>query len=312
MKIISRRNVLKTAGLAAFGYIVPGVAASEKKTDRSKFEYCLNAATIKEQAPGILNFIEIASRAGYDSVELWESNVRNYLKENNSLKSLKKYIDDNHIKVASACGISFAPWMVDDEEESKAGLLKMENVMNLFAELGCRRIIVTLSGIKSNKPVDLFKVGERYSQLLETGRKTGVMPHIEFLGGSKICSHIGQAFLVLATSNDPDGRIVADIFHIFKSGADFNGLKMVNGRIIEMVHMNDFTGAIPVENQSDQNRIYPGDGIAPMHQIINDLKSIGGTKVLSLELFNKEYWKQDPVIVAKTGIEKMKKVVSLA
>ena len=37
---------------------------------------------------------------------------------------------------------------------------------------------------------------------------------------------------------------------------------------------------------------------------------MGGTKVLSLELFNPEYWKSDLLTIAKTGLEKMKKVVA--
>jgi hypothetical protein len=39
------------------------------------------------------------------------------------------------------------------------------------------------------------------------------------------------------------------------------------------------------------------------------LKEMGTPKVLSLELFNKDYWKQDPLEVAKTGLIKMKKLV---
>jgi 2-keto-myo-inositol isomerase len=34
--------------------------------------------------------------------------------------------------------------------------------------------------------------------------------------------------------------------------------------------------------------------------------------VLSLELFNREYWKQDPLEVAKTGLTKMKASVEKA
>jgi hypothetical protein len=36
---------------------------------------------------------------------------------------------------------------------------------------------------------------------------------------------------------------------------------------------------------------------------------MGGTKVLSLELFNREYWKQDPLLVAKTGLQKLRALV---
>jgi hypothetical protein len=46
-----------------------------------------------------------------------------------------------------------------------------------------------------------------------------------------------------------------------------------------------------------------------MKEILTDLKNMGGEKVLSLELFNRTYWEQDPLEVAKTGLAKMKAAV---
>jgi 2-keto-myo-inositol isomerase len=48
--------------------------------------------------------------------------------------------------------------------------------------------------------------------------------------------------------------------------------------------------------------------VAPFKQIVSSLRSMGGLKVLSLELFNAEYWKKDPLVVARTGLEKMHKI----
>ena len=87
-------------------------------------------------------------------------------------------------------------------------------------------------------------------------------------------------------------------------------MKMIDGSLIEIFHMNDYPGSIPREKQEDKDRIYPGDGVAPLKQILTDLKNMKGPKVLSLELFNREYWAQDPLQVAKTGLAKMKKVAS--
>ena len=64
------------------------------------------------------------------------------------------------------------------------------------------------------------------------------------------------------------------------------------------------------KQQEDKDRIYPGDGVAPFKQILTDLKNMKGPKILSLELFNREYWAQDALQVAKTGLEKMRKVVA--
>jgi len=85
---------------------------------------------------------------------------------------------------------------------------------------------------------------------------------------------------------------------------------MVNGKLIDVIHMNDYPSSKPVSQQTDSDRVYPGDGAAPLKQILTDLKAMGGTKVLSLELFNKTYWGQDALTVAQTGLNKMKAVVS--
>ena len=58
--------------------------------------------------------------------------------------------------------------------------------------------------------------------------------------------------------------------------------------------------------------MYPGDGHLPLVQLVRDLKAIGYTGPLSLEVFNQEYYKQDPLTVARTGIEKMRAVVAAA
>jgi sugar phosphate isomerase/epimerase len=181
-----------------------------------------------------------------------------------------------------------------------------------MAELGCVRIAAPSAGVKTNVALDLFKVGERYKQLLDLGRQTGVMPQLEFWGSSPVFYHFGQALHAAAAANDPDVHILPDVYHLFRGGSGFECLKMINGKILDIIHFNDFPASIPRTEQQDKDRVYPGDGVAPLKQIITDLSNMGGAKVLSLELFNLEYWKNDPLTVAKTGLEKMRKVVASA
>jgi 2-keto-myo-inositol isomerase len=112
--------------------------------------------------------------------------------------------------------------------------------------------------------------------------------------------------MIAAVANDADVRLLPDVYHMFRGGSGYDTLKMLQGHIIEIFHMNDFPTHIPRTEQTDADRVYPGDGGAPMQQIIDDLKAMGGVKHLSLELFNRTYWEQDALTVAKTGLEKMK------
>ena len=54
----------------------------------------------------------------------------------------------------------------------------------------------------------------------------------------------------------------------------------------------------------DKHRVFPGDGILPLPQILRDLKATGFNRCVSLELYNPEYHKQDLLQVAKTGLAK--------
>jgi sugar phosphate isomerase/epimerase len=74
--------------------------------------------------------------------------------------------------------------------------------------------------------------------------------------------------------------------------------------------MNDYPADPPRATIGDKDRVYPGDGVAPLTTILKSLFAVGFAGTLSLELFNPEYWKQDPLLVARTGLEKMKAAVA--
>lgn len=135
------------------------------------------------------------------------------------------------------------------------------------------------------------------------------MPQLEFWGASGTLFHLGQAMAVAAAANDPDARLLPDVYHLFRGGSGFDGLRLLKGSAVEIFHFNDFVNSKPVAEQTDADRIYPGDGDAPLATIVQLLKEMGGTKVISLELFNRDYWKQDPLQVAKTGLQKLRALV---
>lgn len=277
--------------------------AADRK--ESQFSYCLNTSTISGQKPGLKGYLNIAAKAGYDGVELWIRDIEEYLNAGNSLASLKSYIRDSGLRFENAIG--FAPWMVDDDQKRQAGFEQMEKEMEILAELGCKRVAAPAAGVTVQ--LDLFKAGERYGELLDLGRKTGVMPQLEFWGAFPYFHHLGQVLMVAAVANDPDARILPDVYHLYRGGSGYDGLKMLSGDLIEVFHMNDFVDTIPREKQEDKDRVYPGDGAAPMKQILTDIRNMGGKKVLSLELFNRDYWQQDAQNVASLGLSKMKKLV---
>ncbi len=309
--MITRRKMLTYTGAAlAAGTLSwqDSLAATQTAKKPVKFRYSLNTATISGNNAGVKKYIDTAARAGYDGIELWVRDIRSYLKEGHAVGELKKYINDSGIKVEDAIG--FATWLSRDDTKRKAGVEEMKSDMELMASLGCTRIAAPSSGVSGDEALDLFLAGEQYRSLIALGRQTGVMPQLEFWGASPYLFHIGQAAMICAIAADPDVHILADVFHLFRGGSGFEALNMFRGDVLEVFHMNDYPAGIPREEQQDSDRVYPGDGIAPMKQILTSLAAMGGEKVLSVEVFNKDYWEQDPETVARTALEKMRRLVA--
>lgn len=309
---MNRREALKSATVTAALSLTAPLAYSEdkekpKKKPVDKFHFSLNTSTISGQKPGVEKYIDIAARAGYDCMELWIPDIKQYLNQGGTLPRLKKLLTNSKVPVVNAIG--FAPWMTDDDTVRKTGFVQMKEEMEMMAALDCPRIAAPSFGINHPTVLDMFRVGERFKQLIDLGRQTGVMPQLEFWGASTFF-HMGQAMMASAVANDPGARILADVYHLFRGNSGFESLKMVDGSMIEIFHMNDYPGTIAREKAEDKDRIYPGDGVAPIQQVLTDLRNMGGAKILSLELFNREYWAQDPLLVAKTGLEKMKKLTA--
>jgi len=305
--MLNRRELIKLSGAAALATLIPSLHIRAAAAPKGPFRFCLNTSTISGQKLGLLKMIDIAAKAGYDGVELWVNDIKEYLNQGNSLQSLHAFITARGIVVEDA--ISFTEWMVDDDAKRKTGLEELEEEMKMMAALGCHRIAAPPAGVEKGEPINFQIAGKRYRDILEMGRKYNVTPLLEFWGASGTLYNFSQALAIAAGADDADARILPDVFHLFRGGSGFNCLELVNGKVIEIIHMNDYPASKPAEEQTDSDRIYPGDGVAPLKQVLRDLMSMGGTKVLSLELFNETYWKQDALQVAKTGLQKMKQLV---
>ncbi len=316
---LSRRSLIAASG-AALGAVWTGgrhvLEAAQPKavgaTSAGPFKYCLNASTIRGQKLGLAKEIDIVAQAGYSGFEPWIQTIQDYMKGGGQLSDIRKQIEDRGLSVEGA--ISFSQWIVDDDTARARGVEQVKREMDLLAQIGGKRIAAPPAGANgSNAPVlDLMKAAERYRALLDLGDKMGITPILELWGASKNLHRLGECMFVVIESGHPKAGLLGDVYHIYKGGSDFNGLKKLGPTALPVLHMNDYPADPPREKIADADRVMPGDGIAPLTQILRDVAAKGGQTVLSLELFSKVYWKKDPLEVAKTGLAKIKVAVEKA
>lgn len=312
-----RRQMLsRTAALAATA-CGTGVALSREaqsseavasKSEPPQVKYCLNMSTVRGQKLSVPQQVDLATQAGYDAIEPWLGDLQKYVDGGGSLADLKKRIDDAGLTVESAIG--FAEWIVDDEARRAKGLEQARHDMALVKSIGGKRIAAPPSGATKEQGLSLAKAAERYRALCDVGQMLEVRPQVEVWGFSTTLSKLSETMFVAIQAQHPYACVLPDVYHLYKGGSGFDSLRLVSGQAIQVFHMNDFPAAPPREAINDADRVYPGDGIAPLGQILRDLFASGFCGVLSLELFNPEYWKQDPLVVAKTGLAKMQASVA--
>ena len=312
-----RRTWLQSAGLLGASLAATGTSsllADEAKANDSKvtvpksLRYCLNMSTVRGQNLSVPDQVDLAAKAGYDAIEPWMGDLRNFEKGGGSFKDLAKRISDHGLKVASAIG--FAEWIVDDDAKRAKGLEQAKSDMDLIRSLGGTHIAAPPAGATKQTDLNLFKAAERYAALVELGVKMEVLPQLEVWGFSTVLSKLGETMFVAVESKHPAAVILPDVYHLHKGGSEFNGLGLVAGSAIHCFHMNDYPADPPRATIADKDRVYPGDGVAPLTSILKTLFANGFHDTLSLELFNPEYWKQDALLVARTGLEKMKAAVA--
>jgi len=285
--------------------------ANDSGADAPRFRFCLNTGTIMGYKLPLAEQVEIAAKAGYDGIEPWLRDIRGYVERGGSLDQLRKRIADLGLTVESAIG--FPAWAVDDEARRTEALEQFKEEMDLVRRLGGRRIAAPPAGINRTPGVDLFNVAERYRAVLELGRRMEVVPQLEIWGSAQTLGTPGEAALVAIQADHPDACLLFDVFHIYKGTGGFDGLPLLSGAAMHVWHINDYPAQPPRAEITDAQRVYPGDGVAPLGFILRTLHASGFRGALSLELFNRRYWQQaDPLAVARTGLEKTRAAAARA
>lgn len=267
----------------------------------SDFIYSLNTSTIRPAA--LMEKIRIAAEVGYCAIELWNDELTAHVDGGGSLRDVRQALDDQGLSVPTV--INCKGWMDSEGDAHRRALEEIKRRMEQAVAVGAGYVI---AGPAAGK-VDLDTSANRYRELLQLGREIGVRPAMEFLGFVEDISTVAKAWEIVIRAGDPDGTIVMDPFHIFRGGREMEDAQQVPAERIAVCHCNDAPADPPRFQQTDKDRVLPGDGILDLKKLVRILQTGGYRGAISLELFNQELWAQDPREVARIGLEKMRAIV---
>lgn len=242
--------------------------------------------------------IKAAKSAGFDCLEIWAEKLNKFLATENT-ETLNSLFSSNKIIPVSINSIENITF------QDKNGFAKIrgecERLCKIAAVLKCQNIVV----VPSPKPAGYTKESVKNESIKVLKELSGIAEGynvqlaFEFLG-FKECS-VNTLADCLEIVEEVDKEIIGlvlDTFHFFVGGSSLETLKGMDKDKLFIFHINDAQD-LPRDQLKDANRLLPGDGIIPLRQILGALKKIGYAGIISVELFNPEYWKQDPDELAK-------------
>jgi 2-keto-myo-inositol isomerase len=314
---VSRREVLGGA-VAALGAAMVSSSAAAAQAPRptsprmrpanEPFGYCLNTSTIRGNNLDIVGVINAASKAGFHAIEPWIMEIDKYTAGGGTLKDLGKRIADAGLTVEDA--IAFNSFLDDDDTRRAASMEKLKVDMDKIAQLGGTNIAAPPGN--SRAAVSLDNAAKYYREALEMGEKMGVRPLLELWGTHPVLGPLSHGIYVTVAAGRADASLLLDVFHLYKSGTPFTALTQINGASLHVIHLNDYPQAADSSTLNDGNRVYPGDGVTPLRQILRDLHAGGFRGYLSLELFNRDYWTHSADENLKTAMDKIRATVRAA
>ena len=267
----------------------------------------LNGATIMHSP--LADDLEIAAEVGFTALEVWAGKLDAYLRER-SLEELGERM--------RALGVQ--PWCINSIEDitprdapGRAEIMaQLERMAAVARAIGAPSIVVVPgrapAGFRRDSAVaDAVEV---LRQMSDVAGEVGLA--FEFLGkpGCSVPTLDMAIEIVEGVARSNVGMVI-DTFHFYAGDSRMEDLARVPVNKLFVVHVNGCEDR-PKGELTDAHRLYPGEGVIPIDEILSALRARGFDGTVSIEIFRPEYWEQDSRCVARTAREKAERVLTKA
>ena len=295
--MLSRRALL----LAPVAAMAAGVASAA-----GKMTLALHQTT--SAGAGYRGSLEGWSRAGIKYVELTHTHLDKFLKTDSLAGARRVLIDLGLTPVSCACEV-FGLW---EPNPDRAVLLEsFRKRCEMFAALGLTRIYSPAVTTQRFTRDDYKTGADNMREVGEIAKQFGMTAMAEAVRSSTFISTLTTLLGMTRAAAHPNVAPLLDIYHFWSGLNKLADLDLIRPREIGHVHFQDVPD-IPRELLGQTTRFIPGDGIAPLTQILRKLAAKEYAGPLSVELFLPELQQGDPFEVARVIRRKAETVMRQA
>ena len=284
---LNRRKFLAISGLPLILKTVPAWPA-----DSAGLFVCMHEMTS-------INFdfrtaMEGYARAGIRAVEVDLGKVREF-SQKESPAAARRLLDDLGLKAVSSSNQLFL------EEPGPRRLQSLEDLkwkVEMAEIIGADRLVTPSAAGNSHTMEDYDEVIANLREAADIARPHNVTLMVEHTRLSTLINNLRTALMVVRQAAHPNLKVMLDTFHFWSGMSKFEDLELLEMGELHHLHFEDIPGNLPLEMFGQASRVFPGQGIAPLHKIIQVLKSKGYSGPVSLELFDPKIQSMDPYEVA--------------
>lgn len=244
---------------------------------------------------GYRRSLEGWARAGIRHVEITAALLDEFLKTD-SLPAARRVLTDlNLTPVSAACGVG-GLWEPNPKHAASLDDLKRRSEM--FAELGLTRIYAPTGAMGKFTEAD-YKTGvENMRKVGDVARQFRLTMMAEFVRASTFISTLTTLLRMMREAAHPNLAPLVDFYHFWSGNNKLEDLDLLRAGEVGHVHFQDVPD-MPRELLDNTTRIIPGDGVAPVVQILRKLAERGYAGSLSVELFLPRFQQGDPFEIAQ-------------
>ncbi len=254
--------------------------------------------------------VQIAGEAGYDVLEITATKLDQFL-QSHTIADARKLVDAAKLKTHAINSIEKINFR---DPMGRAEVLGRTRQLAEYARtLECPWLVSVPgpgpSGAKWDEIRDNTVMNLRV--MCDAAKPYGIGIAFEFLG-FPWCSvrTVAQAWDIFQTTDRANLSIVIDTCHYYAGNSTLDSIRKVDAKRLAIFHINDVE-KMPKEKIEDANRLFPGDGVIPLKDIIGAVRGIGYDGVASVEIFRPEYWAREPLGVAKEAREKSMQMLGM-
>ncbi len=235
------------------------------------------------------------AKAGIRAVEPNLMKVREFTQKE-SPAAARRLLDDLGLKAMSSSNQLGIP----EPGDARARALEdLKWKVELAQQIGADRIVCPSAGAGMYTEDDYKRGADNLREAAEIAKPFGVTLMLEFARTSRFAACLPTALKVVREANHPNVRVMMDTYHFWGGSSKFEDLDLLRDGELHHLHFEDVPADPPREIQGQPNRVFPGEGIAPLKRIVEVLKRKKYSGAVSCEMFNPAVQAMDPYEVAR-------------